>query len=174
MTCSRHSSVSCGKRVTSRSVASNSERKARDCSLGNMRTSEKLVHGQSNRRGLNQVTITYTNYVPPTVRLTSPNGGEDWMKDGNYSITWEADGNLGSSPITLYWSPDNGNNWNILSANFADEGVYNWTVPNQETGEALIMVVVTDSYGVTATDTSDSTFAIDPPPVAVGGTPSTR
>jgi hypothetical protein len=43
-------------------------------------------------------------------------------------------------------------------------GHYNWTVPNVNTANALIKVTVTDIYGNTVSDTSDASFAIDPPP----------
>jgi len=101
---------------------------------------------------------------PPVVTLTSPNGGEDWMKTKEYPITWTAVGNLDTTCIDLYLSTDNGSSWSPIATGLANTGYYCWTVPNSETSGALIGLVATDIDGASADDVSDATFAIDPPP----------
>jgi hypothetical protein len=125
---------------------------------------------------LNDVKIVYykEEIEPPTVTLTSPNGGEDWMRNNWYPITWNAEGVFDSEPIDLLYSVDNGANWTKIAKGIYNTGFYNWTVPNIETANALILVRATDIYGNRVRDTSDASFAIDPPPpgaddVSAGG-----
>jgi hypothetical protein len=113
--------------------------------------------------------ILFEKFEKPVVKLNSPNGGEDWMKDDYYPITWKAHGELNSTSITLLYSTDNGATWSKIIVNTANTGHYNWTVPNVDTPSALIKVIVTDIYGNSVSDTSDASFAIDPPPVQVNG-----
>jgi len=101
---------------------------------------------------------------PPVVTLTSPNGGEDWMKTKQYPVTWTAVGNFGTIPVDLYYSTNNGSTWSNLALNRANTGYYMWTVPTTETSGAMVRIVVEDMDGVITEDTSDATFAIDPPP----------
>ncbi len=116
---------------------------------------------------LYDVSVSYTIEIPkaPTVKLTSPNGGEDWMKDAWYPLTWTASGDLNTTPVCLYYSTDNGETWTAIAEWMANTGHYNWTVPNIETANALIKVTVTDIHGNTVSDTSDASFAIDPPQI---------
>ncbi len=105
---------------------------------------------------------------PPVLTLTSPNGGEDWMKTKEYPITWTAVGNFDATCIDLYLSIDNGSSWSPIATGLANTGYYCWTVPNSETSGALVGVVATDIDGASAEDVSDATFAIDPPPPKSG------
>jgi hypothetical protein len=115
------------------------------------------------------INFGFSEISKPSVKVTSPNGGEDWMKGDFYPLTWEADGELNETPVQIYYSVDNGVNWNQIAVNVQNIGVYNWTVPNIETPNALIAVLVTDVYGNWVVDTSDAGFAIDPPPIQIGG-----
>jgi hypothetical protein len=121
---------------------------------------------------LSDVTVTFVEIELPSIDLYSPNGGEDWMKQKFYPITWDAAGLLGDNPVDIYYSIDNGDNWTIIAMNEPNDGLYNWTVPNQETPNAFIKVVVTDIYDNTISDTSDASFAIDPPPPDAADVPT--
>jgi hypothetical protein len=105
---------------------------------------------------------------PPTVTVTSPNGGEDWMKTKTYPITWEARGNLNDTSVDLAYSLDNGTTWTDIATGKPNTGFYKWTVPSTETSGALIRVTVLDIDYMLAKDTSDATFAIDPPAPKAG------
>jgi hypothetical protein len=113
--------------------------------------------------------IEYGIYEDPFIAVTSPNGGEDWMKDDFYPITWNAEGDLNTTAVQLAYTTDNGATWTAIADWIANTGYYNWTVPNVDTPSALIKVTITDVYGNEASDTSDASFAIDPPPVLPGG-----
>jgi hypothetical protein len=118
---------------------------------------------------ITEFSVNYAQYEKPTIILTSPNGGEDWMRNKWYPITWNAEGVFDFEPIYLYYSTDNGANWTLIEQDVRNYGFYNWTVPDIETSNALILVRATDIYGNRVRDTSDATFAIDPPPPGAGG-----
>jgi hypothetical protein len=117
---------------------------------------------------LKKITVHYGERMT-AVKVISPNGDEDFLKGINYPITWTASGILGNTPITLYYSLDNGDNWTLIASNEANDGIYNWSVPAVNTSDAVIRIDVTDVYGYTATDTSDLSFSITPHPSLGGG-----
>jgi len=120
---------------------------------------------------LRSITVTFSQRTapsPPLVTVTSPNGGEDWMKTKDYPITWTSQGNLFSTSLSIEYSTDNGTTWTSITSGTADKGTYKWTVPNSETSGALIKVTITDMDGVRSFDISDATFAIDPPAPKAG------
>jgi predicted GH43/DUF377 family glycosyl hydrolase len=120
---------------------------------------------------IRSITVMYKTRdspCPPEVTLTSPDGGEDWMKTKAYPITWIAVGNFDHPCIELHLSTDNGSTWTLIATGLGNTGFYCWTVPNSETSGALVRVFATDVDGVTSEDVSDATFAIDPPPPKSG------
>jgi predicted GH43/DUF377 family glycosyl hydrolase len=120
---------------------------------------------------LRSITVTYAtrpSAFPPTVILTSPNGGEDWMKTKDYPITWVAEGNLGDNAVSLDYSTNNGTTWTSITTNKPNTGFYKWTVPSTETSGALIRVTIIDVDNHIGVDISDATFAIDPPAPKAG------
>jgi hypothetical protein len=117
---------------------------------------------------LQEVSITYITEKPAVI-LTSPNGGEDWMKGAYYPITWESEGDFNATPVCLFYSTDNGATWTTILNWTENTGYYNWTVPSLTTASGLIKVSVLDIYGIEQSDCSDASFAIDPPPPISGG-----
>ena len=74
---------------------------------------------------------------PPTVVVTSPNGGEYWAGGSSQCITWTVnDANLGENPITIEYH--NGVSWQTISTNEANDGSYSWTVPTDNCSSAKI------------------------------------
>jgi len=119
---------------------------------------------------LRSITVSYRqrpNPSPPTVTLTSPNGGEDWMKTKEYVITWTSQGNFPSNvqgTVLIYVSINNGSSWSMIASLSNNIEYHRWTVPSTETSGALIQIMLIDMDGQMAHDISDATFAIDPPP----------
>ncbi len=115
---------------------------------------------------LRSISVTFAqrpSTSPAVVKVTSPNGGEDWMKTKTYPITWTADGNFNDTSLWIRYSTDNGTTWNTITFQTVNNGVYKWTVPSTETSGALVKVTLMDIDGVWSSDISDATFAIDPP-----------
>jgi len=87
------------------------------------------------------------------------------MHGENYTITWDALGDLnGSEPIAIYYSLDGGVNWTTITSSTSNDGYHVWSVPsNQNIERALIRITVSGLDGNIYEDTSDGTFSIDPP-----------
>ncbi|MGB3798401.1 MAG: GDSL-type esterase/lipase family protein [Lewinella sp.] len=84
--------------------------------------------------------------------LTNPNGGEYWQAGKMANITWMSR-NL--EEVALEYSTDDGSTWFVIDTVAAVSGLYEWTVPNANTDEALVRIT-----SDTLLDTSDSTFVI--------------
>ena len=106
------------------------------------------------------------DYVPPWDTLISPNGEEEFYAGGTCEITWVAGDSSepGSQGITLqrlYYSPDNGDSWELIDELDGDLRSYTWQIPcDLATSECKVKIVVYDCAGHTATDVSDGTFTI--------------
>lgn len=115
-------------------------------------------------------TFTITNWTagpiidnPPVVSVLNPNGGEEWRNGTVQRITWTAtdDKPFPANPVSLFYSIDNGTNWNTLSASYPNNGSYAWRVPDGINSTlCLIKVRCTDSGLNEANDTSNATFTI--------------
>ncbi len=97
---------------------------------------------------------------PPTVTLTSLNGGESLSMGAWHVITWESDDSVGVVGDSIYYSTDGGISWTPVIYQAGNPQSYNWRVPDTPSGECRIRVVVFDFCGNTATDVSDGDFTI--------------
>ncbi len=68
---------------------------------------------------------TFTIMAPP-LTLTSPNGGEIWVQDHTYAVTWNATDLTGYVAVLLY---ENGTDVWWIDAALASVGQVLWTVP---------------------------------------------
>jgi hypothetical protein len=94
----------------------------------------------------------------PSLRVTSPNGGESYTVGTTQTITWTAQDVFGT--FALQYSTDDGNTWKDITtvpANASGSGNYSssWTIPNDVTSLARVRVM-----GSTAVDASDAPFEI--------------
>jgi M6 family metalloprotease-like protein len=92
----------------------------------------------------------------PTVTVTSPNGGENWMAGQPYDILWESISF--ASPVTIEYSADGGGAWTALAAGTSNDGVYSWTVP--DTPSDICLIRISDMDDGTPADQSDGYFSI--------------
>lgn len=120
----------------------------------------------SSQATVNNNQFTAGWWVPPTVSVTSPNGGEALYQNNPYDITWIA---TSSDPaatvlIDLYYSIDGGATYpNTIATGEANDGTYSWTAPNIFSSTVRIKVVATDSHGLTNNDVSDNNSTIKSP-----------
>ncbi len=76
--------------------------------------------------------------VRPTLSLTSPVGGENWLISSSHNITWTASG---VDTVKLEYSLDNGTNWTTIADNMsAALGTYSWTLPATISSTALVNI----------------------------------
>ena len=115
-------------------------------------TSNPAVKDLSN----NYFTITPAGTTTPSITVTSPDGGESWIRGSSHAITWTSYGTAGSNvKIELLKA---GVSVQTLSASTPNDGTFSWTIPTGLTTgpDYRIRITSTSAY----TDTSNNNFAI--------------
>jgi pimeloyl-ACP methyl ester carboxylesterase len=101
--------------------------------------------------------------IPPSVTVTSPNGGESISAGSTITIRWNSADNLGLSRHSVFFSSDGGRSYIVLSQGQlgGDVRSFEWRVPsNLVTTQARIRVSAFDTVGNTTQDESDTNFSI--------------
>ncbi|MCH8033843.1 MAG: VCBS repeat-containing protein, partial [Bacteroidetes bacterium] len=99
----------------------------------------------------------YENLAPPTISLTSPNGGEEWQAGSTQSITW-ADNIAENVQIDLY---KGGIFHSIISTSTSSDGTRNWNIPfTLESGSDYKVKITSVDNPSTIFDFSDANFTI--------------
>ncbi|MBT7082535.1 MAG: fibronectin type III domain-containing protein, partial [Chloroflexi bacterium] len=117
-----------------------------------VRVSSTLIRSSTDTSNSN-----FTISTPPSITVTSPNGGEDWQVGTGHNITWSSTGSPGSN-VNLEYSTDGGSSWNTVISSTPNDGSHSWTVPNTLTTSARVRVMSTSNSSYT--DTSNSDFTI--------------
>lgn len=99
----------------------------------------------------------FTMILPPSITVTSPNGGESWPRRSDQTITWTSTGNVGN--VDIRYSIDGGSTWELIAGAITNSGSYQWSVPNVSKTASECLVRITTVNG-SAEDTSDAFFTI--------------
>lgn len=130
-----------------------------------------LYKSTLSNQGQNQLNYTARDYeqggkvilnTPPIyyLKLTSPNGGENWQAWTGHDISWVATGLSGEITIDLY---KNGVFDRSIDTTQAANGVFHWNIdPSQIAGNDYKIKISQGSNE----DFSDDCFSITPPPPA--------
>ncbi len=110
------------------------------------------VAGTSVPQGPQKYFVTY-EFIYDEIRLANPNGGEGFVPGVAERIFWDAVGNVGN--FNLSYSVDSGINWISIGAAPAANRAFDWNVPNNVTGKALVKI----ERGLLS-DISEHTFSI--------------
>src|SRR5258706_6030007 len=112
--------------------------------------------------------------IPPTVTVTSPNGGEVLQPNQQFVIQWQSSDNVAVAAHDVTFSRDNGVTFTDIVTNLpGSTKSFLWTVPSQSTNQGVIRVVARDAAGNQAGDRSDGVLSIQammdtiPPAVTV-------
>jgi hypothetical protein len=100
----------------------------------------------------------FTIYMPHSIAITSPNGGEHWLVGSTHTITWASTGDLGD--LRLRYSTDNGVNWTTIAVLSTNPGSYTWVVPDTPSSTCLVRI---REIGQPVVDDSDAVFTIYEP-----------
>jgi len=106
--------------------------------------------------GTDAFALFITNELPPTITVTSPNGGETWGQGTVQSITWNPTGVLPN--VKIDYSTNGGSQWNSITASTPNSGSYAWTLPVLVSTNCLVRVGA--SGGGSPVDQSDAVFTI--------------
>jgi hypothetical protein len=111
--------------------------------------------------------------VPPWVNLFEPNGAETLVEGGQFEIRWKAGDETGIDSVILEYSVDGGLTYPYLIARPSPQDTsYLWTIPQTYSDSCLVRVTVYDRGPTSASDQSDSLFAIVKYIVGVDENPS--
>gem|GEM_PF-2380275 len=109
-------------------------------------------------------TIHVPDTTPPSVTVTSPDGGENWQVGSTHAITWTATDTVGVTSIDITYSTDGGSSYPFtIATGIANTGTYSWTIPNTPSTTCKVNVIAHDAAGNTGEDASNATFAITTP-----------
>ncbi|HET6349269.1 MAG TPA: T9SS type A sorting domain-containing protein [Candidatus Krumholzibacteria bacterium] len=109
--------------------------------------------------------------TPPTVTVISPNGGESFAVHSTQTIMWSATDASGIANVKIEVSFDGGATFTPMSFQEANDGSYDWFVPNLPGMMNKVRVVATDGAGNIGTGRSSTFFTITP--LAGGTVPTT-
>ena len=96
------------------------------------------------------------------IALIQPDGGERLNSDAVRFVRWRSAVPAATGPrsVTLELSTTGaGGPWTTVADNLPDTGIYQWTVPDVESGDCYLRVTVGDGVN-SASDVSDSAFGI--------------
>lgn len=107
-------------------------------------------------------------YIPNTVTVLRPNGGEVWIQGQSKQIRWRKTGDV--SNVRLEYSTNNGTAWTTISASVPAANEFaNWTIPATPTTQGRVRVTWLDSTGIN--DISNQAFIISAPTALIATTP---
>jgi beta-lactamase superfamily II metal-dependent hydrolase len=99
--------------------------------------------------------------VPPTVTVSVPNGGEQWIAGSQRFVTWNAFDTSGIAAYSIDYSTNSGTNWILVQAQTnGNPGTYAWNVPQTPSTTCLAKVTVWDAANNTSNDISNNVFSI--------------
>jgi len=93
----------------------------------------------------------------PTIKLLSPNGGENWTIGTYQMINWASSYGL-TGKVKIEISYDGGKRWKTIKSSTPNDGTERWKVKGNPTNQAFIRVI-SRSYK-TVYDFSDAGFSI--------------
>lgn len=93
-----------------------------------------------------------------TATVLSPNGGESWRTNKNYTVTWK---NNNAPLVRLEYSTDNGVTWLPLTKEPVQSSLqsYVWRMPATLNSDKCLIRVLDDATGIEL-DRSDRTFSV--------------
>lgn len=105
--------------------------------------------------------------IPQSTVLTFPLGGEGFVSGGTANLQWDSYGEPANT-FTIKYSLDNGNSWtDINTAVDANARMFNWSVPNVATDQALIRI---ERNGTSISSTSNPFTIIGQPVITLSAT----
>jgi hypothetical protein len=107
-------------------------------------------------------TLSAGYWVPPTVSISSPAGGEEWQVGSSHNILWSAASSDPAATAGMDIDIDyscGGDPWQTIIHNTTNDGTQSWTVPADISSSCKVKVTATDSHGL-ANFAESGTFEI--------------
>ena len=101
-----------------------------------------------------------------SIKVNSPNAGENWEIGTRQTITWASSGLTGIyNKVSIQLSRDGGSTWNTIAVSTKNDGAESWKVTGPATNQARFKVFSTVYPDIF--DTSDANFIISAPTIKV-------
>lgn len=97
--------------------------------------------------------------VTDKITVTSPNGGETFIRGNSHNVTWTSEGAIGN--VKIEYTTNNGSSWNVAKASTSNSGTYSWPVPSTTSTQCKVRVTRAEETSVS--DSSDAIFTISDP-----------
>jgi photosystem II stability/assembly factor-like uncharacterized protein len=118
----------------------------------------------------NQSIISVSNdlFVIKGIKITSPNGGEEWIIGTQKDITWFSGG---IDQVKIEYTTQNNINWTLIEATIpANNGIYSWTIPGPPSTQCRVRI--TDINNSLFSDFSEAIFRISEAPAITVTSPT--
>ncbi len=98
----------------------------------------------------------FVDYTPPIIQLQLARAFESAKGERAVRLEWSAmDLHLGARPIQIAYRHEGDVDWKIVKAQLPNTGLYEWTIPDDLSGNIRFRVMVTDRGGNTSVAESD-------------------
>ena len=110
--------------------------------------------------------ISNSNFIirdntPPTVTVTSPNGGENWEIGSAHDIAWSATDNVAVTSFKIEYSINGGLSWlQVQDWTNGNPGTFSWNIPNTPSGQCRVKISCRDAASSLGSDFSNNDFTI--------------
>ncbi|MFO7890010.1 MAG: hypothetical protein R6V04_06690 [bacterium] len=98
-----------------------------------------------------------TSQTSESITVDIPNGKETWYAGTKHYITWHT--SKFNDPVKIEYSTDNGYSYSTIISSTANDGSYEWTVPQDFSSQCLVRI--SDAADGSPSDISDAVFTID-------------
>ncbi|HWP43026.1 MAG TPA: S8 family serine peptidase [Blastocatellia bacterium] len=97
---------------------------------------------------------------PPSVTITHPVGGEQWLVGNTVRITWDASDDKQIESQKVEFSSDNGNTYSPIATLDGQARHFDWKIPMVPTATARIKVTVLDGVNLPVSSVSPASFEV--------------
>lgn len=101
--------------------------------------------------------FTISNQVTKSIKVLSPNGGEDWEAGTKQNITWNSSG---INKVKIEFSTNKGAAWSVIADSLTG-GAYEWNL-SESLNSTQCQIRVSDYKDSQVSDVSDAVFIISP------------
>jgi hypothetical protein len=110
----------------------------------------------------------YYSIEPPAPVITSPGIEEVWAGLASKNIRWEINDPGDLDNFLVSYSLNDGASWTDINTVASTTRLLNWSVPEENTTEAQVRIVVTDTEGYSATSTRSFNIDSIAPIITIG------